>query len=78
MRWVSTWSLPGCGVVSPCFRYMFLNLVYTVYLLRGVSVFTAWYSENKDYDNNVAKRAEKFEIKYRNHSNSLCQMVKYL
>jgi len=24
------------------------------------------------------KRAEKFDIKYKNHANSLCQMVKYL
>jgi len=26
----------------------------------------------------LMKRARKFDIKYRNHANSLCQMVKYL
>jgi len=26
----------------------------------------------------LMKRAEKFDIKYKNHANSLCQMVKYL
>ena len=26
----------------------------------------------------LIKRAEKFDIKYINHANSLCQMVKYL
>jgi len=26
----------------------------------------------------LMKRAEKFDIKHRNHANALCQMVKYL